>query len=130
MLLGGKSPPQDGHRYVVGAVEVSPELLLQVFMGVERQEVVEPFLIVTAASLNLSVMPWCPRPDQLVPDVIDAAEDVQGMNALRLGNVREFRTVIGLENGRRISKVCDRPLHEVDRGIAALFPVRVQEALS
>ena len=44
------------------------KLRLKVFERIERMEGIEAFLVLAVAALNLAVMPWCVRSDQLVAD--------------------------------------------------------------
>ena len=52
--------------------------------------IVKAFLIVSVASLDLTVMPRCSRTDKFVLNLIMGAEEVKGMYALGLGEMRKF----------------------------------------
>ena len=44
------------------------KLSLKIFERIEGMAGIEAFLVLTVTALNLAVMPWCVRTDQLVAD--------------------------------------------------------------
>ena len=44
------------------------KLSLEIFERIEGMAGIEAFLVLAVAALNLAVMPWCVRTDQLVVD--------------------------------------------------------------
>ena len=125
-----RSPPENCHRNVVRAVKVSPHLLLKVIHRIESQIIVEPLLIISVAALDLAVVPRRFRDDQFVPYPIPFAENIKRMDSFRAFVMGEFRSVIGLDDIRRIAEIGDRPFYKVNRRIAALLAISIYEPLS
>ena len=128
--LERRPPAQHCHWDVVRPAKVALHLDLQVNIRVKAHEVVETLLVVTMAPLDLSVMPGCTGADPLVGDTQLITEDIQRMNTVRLLKVAELGSIIRLENLRPVFEVSNGTLEEVAGREAALFHVRVNEALS
>ena len=92
--------------------------------------IVKAFLIVSVASLDLTVMPRCSRTDKFVLNLIASAEEVKGMYALGLGEMSKLHSVICLDRLGGIAKEDDCAFHEIYGGIAAVFLVGVDKTLS
>ena len=61
LLLVRRFPAEDSHRNAVRTAQIALHLGLKISEGIEFQVVVEAFLVVSVASLNLSVVPRSPR---------------------------------------------------------------------
>ena len=85
LLLIRAFPTENCHRDVVGTIQISFHLLLQVVERIKLQIIVEAFLVVAMTSFYFSVVPRCPRPDQLVRNVVFIAEYIQRMNTVCFG---------------------------------------------
>lgn len=128
--LERRPPPQHCHRDAVRPAKVALHLGLQVKIRVKAHEVIETLLVVTVAPLDLSVMPGDTGADPLVFDAQRIAEDVQRMNTVRLLKVTELGSIICLEDLRPVFEVSNSTLEEIAARVAALFHVRINEALS
>ena len=69
----------------------------QVLIGIEFQEVIKAFLIVSVASFHFAVMLRCSWTDELVGDIQFLTNNIQIMNPFGFGKVREFCAVISLQ---------------------------------
>ena len=79
LLLVWRFPTENSHGNAVRTAQIPSHLLLQIEKGIEAQMVVEPFLIVSVASLDLSVMPRRSRTNQLVLDLVAITEYIKRM---------------------------------------------------
>ena len=123
-------PTEDGHGDAVGAVEPAFELQLKIMEGIELQEVVEPLLIVSMASLDLTVVPRRSRTKDVMNDTVLIAKHVKGMDTLRFGSMCKLSALIRLDLLRCITEILDRSLNEVNGGITAVFFVSIQKSLA
>lgn len=82
------------------------------------------------AALNLSVMPWSPRTNQLMFNAVMATETVKNMHPVSLFEIRKFAAIVGLNNLWRVSEKSNRTLYKIDRGIPALLFIRVNKSFS
>lgn len=128
--LERRPPPQHCHWDTVRPAKVAFHLSLQVKIRVKAHEVIETLLVVTVTPLDLSVMPGGTGADPLVLDAQRIAEDIQRMNTVRLLKVTELGSIICLENLRPVFEVSNSTLEEIAGRVAALFHVRINEALS
>ena len=122
-------PPENRHGDSVGTVQIPFHLHLQVAERVEAQMIVKTFLVVTMASFRFSVMPRCPRTNQLVLNVVFVAKYIQRAHAVCFRGMRKLRSVICLQNVRSVAEEFDCPFEEVHRGETALFFIRVDEPI-
>ena len=90
---------------------------------------VKAVLIVSVASLDLAIVPWCSRTNKLVFNLIMGAEYVKGMYALGLGEMSKLHSVICLDRLGGIAKEDDCTFHEIYGGIAAVFLIGIDKAL-
>ena len=92
--------------------------------------IIEAFLIVSVASLNLAVVPWRSRTKDVIVYAVTIAKNVHGMDSSRLCGMRKFSTAVCLNFLRCISKPCNRPLYEVNSRKARMFFIGVDKPLS
>ena len=92
--------------------------------------VVEALLIVSVASLNLPVVPRRSGTNELMFDLVTSAEHVKRVSAFSFGKMGEFCTVIRLNGRWSIAKEDNCAPYKVYGGIAAIFLVGVNKALS
>jgi len=130
LLLVRRFPTENGHGNAVRTAQIPSHLLLQIEEGIEAQMVVEPFLIVSVASLDLSVMPRRSRTNQLVLDLVTVTEYVKRMRALGIEEVSKFRAVVGLNCLGGVTKKGNGSLHKVYGRIATVFLVGIDKPLS
>ena len=129
LLLVGRLPPECGHRDTVGAAQIALHLSLKISEGIEFQVVVEAFLVVSVASLHLSVVPRSPWANELMLDMVSVAEHIERMNPLCIEEMGELRAVIGLNDFGSITEKGDGALDKIDRGEAAVFFIRIDKSL-
>ena len=92
--------------------------------------VVEAFLVVSVASFNLPIMPWCPRSNQLVDDLQSRTLDVHRVNHFAFPEMCELTSVVCLDDLREVSEIGDCPANEIHGRVAADFFVRIDEPFS
>ena len=76
--------------------------------------IVEPFLIVTMAALDLSVVTRCAGADSFVNDSQFAAHDIKRVRPVCFLQVSEFSSVICLQNLWLIAKVSNGTPQEIN----------------
>ena len=92
--------------------------------------VIEALLIVSVASFDLAVVLRCSRSEDMVMNVAAAAKHIERMHTLRLCRMREFRTAVCLYFRRCISEPNNRSFYEINRRIARLLLIRINEPFS
>ena len=127
--LVGRLPAEHSHRDTVGATQITLHLSLKIIERIEFQVVVEAFLVVSVASLNLSVVPRSPRTNELMLDMVSVAEHIKRMNPLGIEEMGELRAVVGLNDFGSITEKGDGTLDKINRGEAAVFFIRIDESL-
>ena len=110
-------PAEYCHRYVIGSVQVSFHLLLQIVERIETEMIVKPFLIVTVTAFHFPVVPRRSRPKDVMPYTIMTAKHVKWMNAFRFGSVSEFGPTVCLYLFWSIAKPMNRSFDKVNGGI-------------
>ena len=130
VLLSGRLPTEYCHGNVVGAAQITLHLFLQIGKRIEAQIVIETLLIVSVAPFNLAVVPRCSRSEDMVMNVAAAAKHIERMQTLRLCRMREFRTAVCLYFRRCISEPNNRSFYEINRRIARLLLIRINEPFS
>ena len=128
--LVGRLPAEHSHRDTVGAAQIALHLSLKISEGIEFQVVVEAFLVVSVASLNLSVVPRSPWTNELMLDMVLVAEHIERMNPLCIEEMGELRAVIGLNGFGSITEKGYGTLDKIDCGEAAVFFIRIDKSLS
>ena len=86
---------------------------MQIGEGVETQVVVEAFLVVSVAPLDLSVVPRSSRANKFVLNPSAVAEHVKRMSAVGSYKMSELCAVVGLYGLRKITEEDGGTLHEV-----------------
>ena len=130
LLLVRRFPAKNSHGNAIGTAQITLHLLLKIGEGVETQIIVKAFLIVSVASLDLSVMPRGSRTNELVLNLVACTEYVKRMYALGFCKVGKFHTVIGLNDLRRIAEKDDCTFYEIYGRIAAVFLIGIDKTLS
>ena len=98
--------------------------------------VIETLLVFTVTALNLAVMPWRIRPDELMPDTqLGRGGFKQRLKvALRVGKaVCKLEAIIRLHTLYLHAFACkggDNLAQEISRGIRALLGIRAQNAVA
>ena len=115
--MAGRFPAEYCHRYVIGSVQISFHLLLQIVERIEAEVVVKPFLIVTVTAFHFAVVPRCSRPKDVMPYMIMTAKHVKWMNAFRSSSVSEFGPAVCLYFFRSIAEPKNCSFYKVDGGI-------------
>ena len=77
--------------------------------------IVESFLIIAMAALNLAIVPRRSRADGFVSNAVFRAKQLQWVHTLRLCRVAKLAAVVGLYDLRRIAKESDCALHKIHR---------------
>ena len=103
---------------------------LKISEGIEFQVVVETFLVVSVASLNLSVVPRSSRANELMLDVVSIAEHIKRMNTLSIEEMGELRAVIGLNGFGSITEKGNGALNKINGGVATVFFVCIDKPFS
>ena len=127
--LVGRLPPEHGHRNIVGAAQIALHLSLKIRERIEFQVVVETFLVISVAPLNLSIVPRSPRTNELMLDMVSVAEHIERMNTLGIEEMGKLRAVIGLNGFRSVTEKDDGTLDKIDRGEATVFFIRIDKSL-
>ena len=87
--------------------------------------VVEAFLVVSVASLNLAVVPRRSRADRFMRNTKMVEKSIKVMHAFRFLRVAELTAIICLYRFRSIPKVSNSSLHEIYGRVTALLSVRI-----
>ena len=93
------------------------QLTIQIFHAAERFPFIEIPLIVSMASLDLTVVPRRSRTKDVMNDTVLIAKHVKGMDTLRFGSMCKLSALIRLDLLRCITEILDRSLNEVNGGI-------------
>ncbi len=104
-------------------------MLLQVLEAIILQVIVEPLLVVTVTTLYLTIMPRSTRPDELMGDIELFAKNIQRVDSRSVRPMRKLWAVIRLDDPGSVAKIRDSPEHKINRGIATVFLIGVDEAL-
>ena len=130
LLLIRRFPAENRHRDGVRTTQIPLHLLLKIGKGIEAQMVIEAFLIVSVASLDLAVVPRSSRTYEFVLNLVVITEHVKWMHSLGFSEMGKFHTVICLNNLWSVSKKDNGTFYKVDSGIAAVFLVGIDKTLS
>ena len=129
-LLNGRFPPQNSHRNTVRTIKVRLHLLQQIIVGIELQMVIEPFLVISVASLHFTVVPRGSGAYCFVRNAKIIEERIEVMHTFGFGCVVKFASVIRLYRFRSVTKVSNSSLHEIYGRITALLSVGIYKTLS
>ena len=91
--------------------------------------VVETLLIVSVASLNLTVVPGCSWANELVMDMVFLAKLVKRMNLVSLFGMCKFAAVIRLYSFGSIAKEGNCSYYKVNSGMATILFVGIYKTL-
>ena len=130
MLLVGRFPTENSHRNAVRTAQITFHLLLKICKRVETQMVVEALLIISVASLDLAIVPWCSRTNELVFNLVAVTKHIKRMNALGIEEMSKFCAIVRLYGFRGISKESNGTLYKVNCRIAAVLLVSIDKTLS
>ena len=108
MHLIGRQPAQNGHGTVVAAIQISFHLHLQIFKGIEFQEIVEALLIVAVTALHLAIVPWRSGSDCFVLHMDFVTKHIKWMNTSCFLRVIELRSIVCLYGFRCVAEEKDR----------------------
>lgn len=100
------------------------ELFFEVLKRKETVRSIKLLIIFPMAALDLPVMPWCVRFDELVtdPKLCQGLLEECRLRAFRAYKaIGKFRTIVCLDTLDRIRKALDAMLDEQGRGIGAVF---------
>ncbi len=89
-----REPAEHGHGNVVAAMQIVPLLVLQIFKGVEFQEIVKPLLIVSVTFFYLSVVPRRFRSNRFVNYMNIIAKHIKGVDSCCFGCVAKLTPVV------------------------------------
>ena len=91
--------------------------------------VIESLLVISMTAFYLTIVPRCRRADRLVRNVKPVAKNIQWVDAFCLCCMGKLPTIVCLDHIRSVSKVDDRPLHEIDSTVTAILLISVDESL-
>ena len=113
LLLVRRFPTENSHGNTVRTAQITLHLLLEICKGVKTKIIVETFLIVSVASLDLAVVPRGSRTNELMLDPVTVTEHIKRMNTLSIEEMSKLRAIIRLNYLRSISKEDDCTLYKI-----------------
>ena len=132
--LGGGKPAKESHRKVVGTAVIDSKLLFKVCKGIKAVTRIKALLALTVAALNLTIMPWGIRSDELVANAkfLRCRLKQRGQIPLTVGKaVGELKAVVCLDT-LHPDAPAGIPLHqlfqEISRGKGGLLRIGSQKA--
>ena len=87
--------------------------------------VIETFLVISVAALDLSVVPGGTRTKDMVVNMELGAEDVKGMDTVCICRMSKLTAAVGLNLFGSVTEIDDGPFHKVHGGIGTLFLIGI-----